>query len=224
MSCPGIVHSVWPCLPAQVNIDDDGIMGIPQATRDRIVNVLRVRMDVDKEESQANVASRKWDRTWTFWNQTSITQYQQQFIHQVEASGMQAGRGGMMRAFLLADRVFRRHAFGTPKYTFTAFLQFIGVEVGDYFTLTHPLLLDFETGVRGVTNIVCEIIERRPNYSHGNIEFTVLDTRFMQLTTTWNYAVNTETVWPGSISPSAEMFICQANNKYSDGTAAREIF
>jgi hypothetical protein len=200
-------------------------MGIPDATRDRVVNVIRFRMDVNKtDKTEDNRSSRQFKGTWTFWNQASIDLYQQQFIMQIESQGLTSARGGFMRASVLADRIFRRHAFGTPLYTIKAQFKYIGLELGDYISLTHPLLLDFETGERGVTNVICEIIDRQPNYAEGHIQIKVLDTRFMSMTTAWQVALNDETAWPGTVAPTYEMFISENNGKYSDGTPGRTLF
>jgi hypothetical protein len=223
-ACPALEPSVWPCEPAIVAIDNNAIIGIPKAAREPVVNVVRFRLDVNNDDTQSNVSSRQYKGTWTFWQQDSIDQYQQQFIQQIESQGLLAARGGMMRASVLADRIFRRHAFGTPAYTFTAFLSYINMELGDFLSITHPKLIDFATGAWGVENIVCEIVEKHPNYAEGNVEFKVLDTRFMSMTTAWEIAVDTETVWPGTIAPTEEMFISQDNGEYSDSTPARDLF
>jgi hypothetical protein len=223
-ACPALEPSVWPCDPAVVAIDNNAIIGIPKAAREPVVNVVRFRLDVNNDDTQSNVSSRQYKGTWTFWQQDSIDQYQQQFIQQIESQGLLAARGGMMRASVLADRIFRRHAFGTPAYTFTAFLSYINMELGDFLSITHPKLIDFATGAWGVENIVCEIVEKHPNYADGNVEFKVLDTRFMSMTTAWQIAVDTETVWPGTIAPAEEMFISQDNGEYSDSTPARDLF
>jgi hypothetical protein len=223
-ACPALEPSVWPCEPAVVAIDNNAIIGIPKAAREPVVNVVRFRLDVNNDDTQSNVSSRQYKGTWTFWQQDSIDQYQQQFIQQIESQGLLAARGGMMRASVLADRIFRRHAFGTPAYSFTAFLQYINMELGDFLSITHPKLIDFATGAWGVENIVCEIGEKHPNYADGNVEFKVLDTRFMSMTTAWEIAVDTETVWPGTVAPAEEMFISQDNGEYSDSTPARDLF
>jgi hypothetical protein len=210
--------------PAIVAINQKQIIGIPEIQREPVVNVVRFRLDVNNDRSQSNVSARQYRKSWTFWNQASINQYQQQFVVQVESQGMLAARGGFARAFLLADRIFRRHAFGTPSYTFSCDFSFVNLELGDYFQVTHPLLLDFQTGNLGITNALCEIVEKHPNYSSGRPQFKVLDTRFMSMTTAWQIAVNNETVWPGTVQPAQEIFIAQNNGKYSDGTAARTLF
>jgi hypothetical protein len=46
----------------------------------------------------------------------------------------------------------------------------------------------------------------------------------MSMTTAWQIAVDTETVWPGTIAPAEEMFISQDNGEYSDSTPARDLF
>src|SRR5208337_1547239 len=96
---------------------------------------------------------------------TSLSTYRQVFEQQIQSTGLRVARGGMMLSFLLADRIFRRHAFGPPTYNFTAMLATLQVELGDYVWLSHPKVLDLKTGKLGLNNVVCEILDRQPNYS-----------------------------------------------------------
>jgi len=48
--------------------------------------------------------------------------------------------------------------------------------------------VDFESGKLGVVNITCEVIDRRPSYAHGWVEFSLLDMRFVNLATPYQIA------------------------------------
>ena len=50
------------------------------------------------------------------------------------------------------------------------------VWVGDYLTLSHPLMPDLQTGALGVTNRVYEVVNRDPDYAGGKMKYTLLDT------------------------------------------------
>ena len=166
-----------------IYISNAQIKGIPDMKREKPINVVRWRIDATQENVNNNTASKQFDKSWTFWNPTSILRYGQQYITQVESKGLRSNRGGMQKGSLYANRVFRRHAFGTPRYTFDCAFSYIGVELADYVNITHPTMIDFETGLLGIRNVVCEVVNRQPHYDKGLMSLEVLDTRFMDLTT-----------------------------------------
>jgi len=204
------------------------VMGIPQVSREPIINVLTMRMDVD--DDLPTTAARAYDNQVTYEQQTSIYQFRRIFNQQVEATGLRAAYGGFLRSFLLADRVFRRYAFGTPHYQVKSFLANITAEIGDYVSLTHPLAPDLKSGQVGITNILCEVVGRQPNYARGTVTFDLYDTRFMQLTTPYQIAplASGIPIWSeANATERAEyMFISSAatGGENADGSPGNTIF
>ena len=176
------LKSMKPSAMAQpvLALNQKNIVGIPSSSRLPVVNVVTVRMGVD--DSGRETAARQYSSEVTFEQATSIAQFQQELKQQIQADGLRLNYGGNLRAFLLADRIFRRHAFATPVYKVKAFLSTVVVELGDLVWLNHPLVPDLVTGAVGLTNVVCEVIDRQPNYAAGWMEFQLLDTRFTKLT------------------------------------------
>jgi hypothetical protein len=166
--------------------NEKNIVGLPSFSRLPVVNVVTVRMNVD--DSTRETAARQYTDEITFEQATSIAQYQQEFKQQIESNGLRVPYGGNLRAFLLADRIFRRHAFATPQYKVKAFLSTLAVELGDFVWFNHPLVPDFMSGSVGLTNVVCEVVDRQPNYAEGAMQFQLLDTRFTGLTTPFQIA------------------------------------
>jgi hypothetical protein len=204
------------------------ITGIPSVQRGDIINVVNVRMDVDDAADQT--AAMTYNNDVVFEQQDSINTYRQLYVQQIEAKGLRVGYGGMLRASLLADRLFRRHAFGTPEYTVNAWLSTVPLELGDYVWLSHPLVPDLLTGEMGINSVISEVSGRRPDYARGTMQFTLLDTRFMNLTEPYQIVSAAEGVhaWTGATSTekSQFMFISSAaqGGKYSDGTPGNTIF
>src|SRR3974377_1017093 len=124
---------------------DKNIIGIPEVDRLPVINYLTLRFNVDYEQGEST-AVQKWEAEVTYQQATSIAQYKQYYKHQIEAQGLRIERGGLLGGFLISDRVFRRHAFATPKYKVKTQLATLPVEVGDFVYLTHPLLPDLQTG------------------------------------------------------------------------------
>jgi hypothetical protein len=215
----------FPPAPNPVNWDNRSIIGIPTLERLPVINVVTVRMNVD--DSQTTTAARSYNAEITFQQSDSIAQYRQQLKQQVEANGLRIERGGMARAFILADRIFRRHAFGTPVYNVKVQLRNLAPELGDYLSLSHPLVLDLKAGTLGITSVLCEIIDRQPNYANGTLDYKLLDTRFVQPTTPWQVAPAGTPSWPdaGQQQKDTYMFISTGMPpQYSDGTPGHRIF
>ncbi|MGH9431175.1 MAG: hypothetical protein ACRD3T_06505 [Terriglobia bacterium] len=204
------------------------IAGIPSVQRGSIINVVNIRMDVDDAEDQT--AAMSYNNDVVFEQQDSINTYRQLYVQQIEAKGLRVGYGGMLRASLLADRLFRRHAYGTPEYTVSAWLSTVPLELGDYVWLTHPLVPDLLSGEMGVNSVICEVSGRRPNYARGQMQFTLVDTRFMNLTRPYQIAPAADNVppWTGATptQKSEFMFISFAvqGGEYSDSTPGNTIF
>jgi hypothetical protein len=209
-------------------LNEKNIVGIPQVSRLPVVNVVTVRMSTD--DTDRETAARQYQDEITFVQASSVAQYRQQYQHQVESDGLRLTYGGMLRAFLPADRIFRRHAFGTPQYRVKAFLSTAALELGDFVWLNHPLIPDFATGVMGLTDVICELTDRQPDYEKGCMQFTLLDTRFVNLTAPHQIAPLVANVPPyASASVSQQgtyMFTTFAatGGLNSDGTPGYGIF
>ena len=220
-------------------------IGIPALERLPITNVLTMRFDAD--DANRETAARQYDSEKTFIEQESVDLYQQQNKSSVEATGLRISYGGMLRGQILANRVFRRHAgisgdgknSPTPQYSFSTFLKEGMVEIGDFVRITHPLLLDLKTGTRGVTNALCEVIDKQPDYATGQFRWKVRDTRFMNLSTPYyilrrgaiilaGYKIAPVTVpeWTSAsaFQQATYMFACDVTTReYSDSTPGHPI-
>ncbi len=208
-------------------LNEKNIKGIPEFDRLNVINQLTMRFGVDVSDRET--AAREFRNEVTFQQVTSIAQYKEQFKYHIEAEGLTPVHGGLLRGFLMADRIFRRHAFATPKYKVQSFLSTLTVELGDFVWLNHPLLPDFQTGNLGLTNVVCEVIGRTPNYADAYMEFELLDTRFMSLTKPFQIAPVSAGVptWTNASSTQRQtyMFISTApGGTNADGSAGNTIF
>ncbi len=215
---------VWSFTPANV-------IGIPKVDRAPLVNMLTLRMDVN--DALPTMASRAYGKQVTEENQASINQFRKISNAQIESTGVQSARGGFLRGFLLASQMFSRYAFNTVRYHVTAFLSSLPVEIGDYVTLTHSAVPDFSDegqGALGLSNVLCEVIERKPDYAKGQMQFTLLDTRFMNLTKAYQVAPASANVptWSNATAAQREqyMFISASatGGENADGSPGNEIF
>lgn len=210
-----------PAVPTTAVITDSQIIGIPKADRWPIINM--VQCSVPSSEGSGNNMV-----PIPFANQSSLSTYKSRFLTTITSNGLRLGYGGFQKLFLLVNRIFNRHAYGTPTYTFEAFLNQFVMELGEFFTLTHPLLIDYVAGVLGVTSVLCEIVDRQPNYSTGRVTFTIIDTRFIK---TSNGAFQISAVGDaipvyGSASAPQRalyMFVSDNTGHYSTGAVANQL-
>lgn len=205
--------------------DQRSVMGIPSLTRLPVINVVTVRMNA--ENTEKSTSSRTFNQEITFRQTVSSQQYKQQMKHQVEALGLRVERGGNGRAFLTADRIFKRRAFGTPRYGVKTHFRNLAPEPGDYVVLTHPLVPDVLTGTMGLVNVLCEVINRQPDYAGGSFSFDLLDTRFMQAAAPYEVAPAGMPVWASASQAEKDQYMFLSSGSpavYSDGTAAHAIF
>ncbi len=209
-----------------VSFTQKNVVGIPSVNRMPIINVLTARMDVN--DDLQTTAARAFNNQVTYEQQTSIYQFRRIFNQQVEGTGWRSAYGAYLLAFLLADRIFRRYAFATPHYQVKSFLANITAEIGDYVSLTHPLVPDLRSGQVGLTNVLCEVVGRQPNYARGYVTFDLYDTRFMKLSTPYEIAAAADDIPVWGEATAAEqqtyMFIANSNGENPDGSPGNTIF
>ncbi len=210
----GQVQTPW-------GMSDRTILDIPEIERWPVINM------IDIEIPMAPGGDKKL--AMQFVNQDSINLYRSTYVHSLNPVGLSLNWGASLRAYILASRIFARHGFATPVYTIKAQLKNLVLELGDFISLTHPLLLNLKTGTLGVTSILCEVIERQPDYASGGIAFKAIDTRFINVTTPYKImALATGVPDYPSASPAqkaAYMYIANyPQRQYSDATAGHPIF
>jgi hypothetical protein len=204
------------------------VIGIPQTQRQNIINLVTFQMDV--QQGGVTTAARSYGYQVSYQQQTSLKTYRQVFEQQIQSTGLRVARGGMMLSRLLADRTFRRHAFEPPVYKFTAQLATLPVELGDYVWLSHPKVLDLKTGKLGLSNVVCEVLDKQPNYAQATVDFSLLDTRFINISPPCQIAAAAANLPPWDEATPQEqaqyMYISSAamGGENSDGTAGNTIF
>ncbi len=204
------------------------IVGIPATQRQNIINLVTFQLDV--QQGGVTTSARSYGYQVNYEQQTSLQTYRQVFEQQIQSTGLRVARGGMMLSRLLSDRIFRRHAFGPPTYKFTAQLATLPVELGDYVWLSHPKVLDLNSGKLGLNNVVCEVLDRQPNYSRATVDFTLLDTRFINISPPYQIAAAAANIPPWSLASAQQraqyMFISSLSmgGENSDGTAGNTIF
>jgi hypothetical protein len=191
--------------PASVfSFTDHNLVKLPICERASIVNQVVFRMDYDGS---------KFQTVLLILDSDSIRTYGLQGQQIIESKGLRASRQGSMHANLLATKLFRRYASIVPIWTVEAFHQALVVEVGDLVALTHAKALDPVANTRGISNVLCEVLEKQPDYTGGRVTFKLLDARYLAGLTPYAIAPIGIPAWPqASAEQRATYMFCASDS------------
>jgi len=211
---------------AVLPLNEKNIIGLPSVTRLDLTNAVTARMDQD--DSLAQTSARSYETDVTFINENSLGAYRTFAQHTVESYGLKTARGGFLIAELLARRIFERHAFRAPVYQVKAQLATVIVEVGDYVWLTHSKVPDLIDGTVGITSVLCEVLDRQPDYANATMEFKLLDTRPLEIGRPYQVAPAAANIPAFASATAAQkaqyMYIAHTDGANGDGTPGNPIF
>jgi hypothetical protein len=152
----------------------DNVTVLPEYDRAAILNDMLWSFDVDDNGS--------YQSTLLYLDATSISEFQRSNERQVQSDGLRTELGAQWFSQEISRRMFSRFAGttglrgGAPLWKVTAFLLTLPVWVGDYVTISHPKMPNLFDGSLGVSDRVCEVIDRTPDYANGKMQYTLLDT------------------------------------------------
>jgi hypothetical protein len=81
-----------------------------------------------------------------------------------------------------------------------------------------------------LVNVLCEVIDKQPNWSRGTVDFSLLDTRFISISAAFQVAALASAVpaYPSATAAERQqyMFISSAaaGGENSDGTPGNTIY
>ena len=144
----------------------DNMTVLPEIDRMPVINEAIFRVDYDGSDFGTELYFLDSDSLGVFGRT-------QQFV--LESKGLRTELGASAYCQWLASRVFARFAGtklrgGAPTATIEAFLMTLPAWVGDYVTVSHPLMPNLMTGAQGVTDRVYEVVNRDPDYVGGKME------------------------------------------------------
>ncbi len=197
---------------------DRNLTKLPTVERAPIVNQLVFRLDHDGQDFGSVLFIVAGE---------SFSRYGLQGQQVVESRGLRSARQGRMHAQLYAQKLFRRYDSVVPVWNVEAFHQALLVEVGDLVTLSHPKVIDPVTNTTGLSNVLCEVLEKHPQYDQGNAQFKLLDVRYLAGKTSHAIATGTVPLWTlaSAEQKAAYMFLASdSTGLMSDGAAGNEIY
>jgi len=161
------------------SFDENNMCILPQIDRMPIINEVVFKIDEPPKGGSTGGAGNEL----VFCEATSLSRYGRTARQTIDSKGLRTVLGAQWWCEEVASRMFRRFAGtsaefrgGAPVVRIEAFLLTLPVWTGDYVSLSHPLMPDILTGVKGVTNRLMEVIDREPDYSNGRMRYRLLDT------------------------------------------------
>jgi hypothetical protein len=157
----------------------DNMTLLPEVDRMPVINEIVFKIDAQESD---------FGNELVYVEASSISTYGRTARQTIESKGLKTVLGAQWFCEETAARLFRRFAGtptglkgGAPVVRIEAFFLTLPVWVGDYVYLSHPLLPDILTGVKGVMNRLMEVIDREPDYAAGKMKYRLLDTGLTRL-------------------------------------------
>lgn len=201
-----------------VAFTQSNIKGLPTFRQQAIYNWVQFDLDYD--------GSNYLD-TEEFIDSPSVNKFNLQAVLQIQSQGMRTNLQGASRAGITARRIFQRYAGGPANQVslVAAGLSSCIVEVGDYVTVSHPLLENLNAGTLGWTNHVCQVLRTQPDWAHATISYDLIDVT-SQIRAAYQYAPDSVPAWTSATTAQKQQYMFEANSssEQSDGTSAAGVF
>jgi hypothetical protein len=97
----------------------------------------------------------------------------------IESDGMRSGFQGFLLAKMISNAIFAKYGAYNPTLQAECFMSRNGLlmatEIGEFLTLTHPLLPNRKAGVMGITNQLFQVTGRSYSFDSMMVTFTLED-------------------------------------------------
>lgn len=204
---------------AVVSLDPSNLLAIPDISTSDLVNTITFRFDDD------GTGNGKFLSTAIVENAVSVNKYGQFGARIIESQGMRAGLQGFFLARQTANLIFARYGNKNLKIDgLSAFWTACVVEPGDFVAVTHPLVPNKATGVRGITAKLFEVINRTLQFSDGIVQLDLIDASAYSGVGTVLIAPDSEADYTfAGTDKTKYMFLCDDHAKYSNGDDANTL-
>jgi hypothetical protein len=148
----------------------DDIIGVPTLTLDHadLINDVTIEYDWDHDTEAYTTTTRVLD-------ETSIVNHGTKGIVEMQARGLVAVHNSAVLGPRLARKKRKHMDNPAPLIPLDVLYTRAGIEVGKYVIVTHPGIIDFRRGVRGVTANPMQVVGRFPNWRQGTLRLEVID-------------------------------------------------
>lgn len=157
-------------IETQLEFNENMIIGTPTFNSgvDRLINVIRIRMDYDE-------VNNKYLTDFFFIEATSISRFKRDETLTIKSRGLHGSNSpledlnGDSFATTIALTLLSLRAIPFPGVTFDSFFFRLLSEVGDQIKITHPSIPDMKRGDRGITKEVYKVVDLKINYRSGKV-------------------------------------------------------
>jgi hypothetical protein len=160
--------------------NNTNVIGLPTWDRMQLYN--EIIYDID----EATDGSGSYATELVYIEGSSVSLYGSAGQLTLQSAGLRTLFGAQWFCEDVSARMFARFAGapdivggikgGAPVLTVNAFFLTLPVWVGDYVALDFPLSPNPLTGTMGISGRIYEVIDRNPNYTSGQMSYTLLDT------------------------------------------------
>ena len=146
----------------------------------------------------------------------------------IQSRGVRSTLGGARIAYLTMQNIFNRYGFKPFMMTVKCFLPAMRLEISDKVTVTHPMIPNgmwpakFRmSGPLGITGTLWEVLSKTVDFNDGSVTLKMIDVSWQIQNGVWEIAPD----GTGPYSSSTQyMYYCGANDKYSNGDDARDLY
>lgn len=201
---PGVISPVYDFNPTNLS-------AVPVWDEATLYNTLSYRFDDDGSKMMAETVE---------LDAASVDRFGLQGQLVIESKGVRSGFQGFPLAAMVATSIFNRYAMKNPRLTLETSWRPIRVQIGEFVTVTHPLIPNRSTGSLGVTNQLFQVIARNPDPLKGTISFTVADASKIQAFGAARIAPNGTPAFTAAsdYQKGRYLFSTGTDGKQSDGT------
>lgn len=192
---------------------------VPLAEQVDMINTVQTLFDKDDSSSTGSGNYLAQDiETYA----PSVTKYGQYGEQTIQSDGLRSGFQGFFSARQVARMIFGRYGLKNLKFDQNAAdsrWNTCLLEPGDIVSVTHPSIPDRIAGVRGITNKLFEIVDRKFDFTQGLMTFTMIDASFLSFIGAFKIASDAQADYT-SLADNVFMYLCNNSDQYSNGDAA----
>lgn len=168
----------------QIVLDESCVLGLPawSAGFEGLVNRVEIAFDHDPVEDE-------FLSSLVLEDEDSIASFGRTVTLKIESRGLRSNLNGLFMTRVRAGRMLQRFSVPPARVNVETFFSKRLVEGGDRIKLTHSMLPDLETGARGLTEEIFEVVERKTDFKRGRMQFRLMGTPYTVAGATRRYAV-----------------------------------
>jgi hypothetical protein len=183
---------------------------IPTAEQTQMVNVVEYQFDRDDDIANGtqNYLSLAVNDYALSLNKFGIVGEQV-----ISADGMRSAFQGVVLALMVSRLIFLRYGMKSLKFdsgSAESHLDTCLFETGDIVSVTHPLIPDRAAGVKGITNKLFEILDKKWNFEEGILTFTMIDASYLSTFGFYEIAPSSEATYNSASAADQAKYLFQS--------------